>query len=166
MPQAWNMRLVLGIATLLGRGRSGDRVWPVLPGGPRLSSRPSASPDAGVPGAVGGRASDEFLTRSVARSGRYARADFMGGRARDANVGYPDRGLWASYDAPRLELGTVRMGLSAGMVPGDRPRETAGNCRTPLGQGTCRCDTADRQAAYEFCERQGRRAKATRFRTG
>jgi Putative transposase len=22
----------------------------------------------------------------------------------------PDRGLWASYDAPRLELGTVRMG--------------------------------------------------------
>jgi hypothetical protein len=67
--------------------------------------------------------------------------DFMAGRARDANAGDPDRGLWASHDAPRLELGTVRMGLCAGMVPGDRPRETAGisdfrsNCRTLLAKG-------------------------------
>jgi hypothetical protein len=61
-PRCWG---VVGPVTAFGPFYLGDRVS-------------SASPDAEVPGAVGGRASDEFLTRSVARSGRYAPSGFYG----------------------------------------------------------------------------------------
>ena len=39
-PEAWNMRMVLGIATVLGILGACGRVWPVLPWRPCLSSRP------------------------------------------------------------------------------------------------------------------------------
>ena len=39
-PEAWNMRLVLGIATVLGVVGVDRRVRPVLPRRPRLSPRP------------------------------------------------------------------------------------------------------------------------------
>ena len=42
-PEAWNMRVVLGIATVLGIVGVDRRVWPVLSRRPRLSSRPRAS---------------------------------------------------------------------------------------------------------------------------
>ena len=32
-------------------------------------------------------------------------------------AGDPDRGLWAVHDAPRLGLGAVRLGLCSGLVP-------------------------------------------------
>ena len=59
-PEAWNMRLVLGIATVLGVVGADRRVWPVLSWRARISPRPPASPDADVSDAVGGRASDDI----------------------------------------------------------------------------------------------------------
>jgi magnesium-transporting ATPase (P-type) len=47
--------------------------------------------------------------------------------------------LRAVYETPRLGLGTVSLGLCAGMIPRERPRETTcvsgvrSNCRTPIG---------------------------------
>ena len=42
-PEAWNMRLVLGISTVLGVHRSGGRVWPVLSRRARISPRSRTS---------------------------------------------------------------------------------------------------------------------------
>jgi len=52
-------------------------------------------------------------------------ADFMDGGAWHANRGHLDSGLWAVYDTPGLELGRVRVGICAAVVPRERPRETA-----------------------------------------
>ena len=125
-PEAWNMRMVLGIATVLGvigvvsafgLFYLGERVF-------HLDRR--AHPDADVSEAVRGGTSDDF-PHAHARPVlvHTPRADFMGGRARHANRGDVDRGLWAVYDTPRLGLGAVRLGLCAGLVPCERPRETA-----------------------------------------
>ena len=45
---------------------------------------------------------------------------------RHANHRDVDRGLWIPDAALGLGLGRVRVGLRAGMVPRERPRETAG----------------------------------------
>ena len=59
-PEAWNMRMVLGIATVLGVIGRRRRVRPVLSRRARLSPRPRAHPDADVPEAVRGRTSDDL----------------------------------------------------------------------------------------------------------
>ena len=85
-PEAWNMRLVLGISTVLGvigvvaafgLFYLGERVF---------HSRPRAHPDADVPEAVRGRTSDDFPdahARSVLV--HTPRADSMDSRARHAD---------------------------------------------------------------------------------
>ena len=125
-PEAWNMRLVLGIATVLGiigvvaafgLFYLGERVF-------HLDR--AHHPDADVPEAVRGRTSDDFPdahARPVLVD--TPRADFMDGGARHADGGDADCGLWAVHDAARLGLGAVRLGLCAGVVPRERPRETA-----------------------------------------
>jgi len=116
-PEAWNMRLVLGsLRCLASSGRV--RVWPVLSWRARVSPRSRAHPDADVPEAVRGRTSDDLPDAHARPVLVYTpRADFMGGRARHANRGDVDSGLWALYDAPRLAVGTVRLGLRSGLVP-------------------------------------------------
>src|SRR5208283_2730931 len=101
-------------------------VWPVLPRRAGLSPRPCAHPNADVPDAVRGGTSDDFPDAHARPVLVYpSRADFMGGRARHANRGDVDSGLWAVYDTHRLGLGTVRMGIRADMGALERPRETA-----------------------------------------
>ena len=119
-PEAWNMRLVLGIATVLGVVGPMAAFRPVLPWRPRLSPRSSASSDADVPDAVGGRTSDD-LPDAHARPLLVdtPRAGSMGGRARHPSAGNSDRGLWAVHDAAGLGLGAVRVGLCPGLVPRD-----------------------------------------------
>ena len=92
-PEAWNMRLVLGIATVLGI------VGPIAAFGlfshrPRVSPRPSAYPDDDVPDAVGRRTSDD-IPDAYARSFLVhpTRADSMDGRARHTDRGDGDRGV-------------------------------------------------------------------------
>ena len=117
-PEAWNMRLVLGISTVLGVIGVVVRVWPVLSRRARLSPRPCAHPDADVPEAVRGRTSDDFPDAHARPVLVHTpRADSVDGGARHANRGDADCGLWAVHDAARLGLGTVRLGLCAGVVP-------------------------------------------------
>ena len=116
-PEAWNMRLVLGIASVLGIVGPiaafglfylGDRVF---------QTRPSTSPADDVFDVVRGRASDH-LSDAHARpvlvhpSGE----DFVDGCARHANRGDADRRLWIPDAALGLGLGRICLGLRAGVV--------------------------------------------------
>ena len=117
-PEAWNMRMVLGIATVLGvigvvaafgLFYLGERVF-------HLDR--AHHPDADVSEAVRGRTSDDFPDAHARPVLVHTpRADSMDGGARHANRGDADRGLWAVHDAARLGLGAVRLGLCAGVVP-------------------------------------------------
>ena len=126
-PEAWNMRLVLGIASVLGI------VGPIAAfglfylGRPRVSPRSSASPADDVSDAVRGRTSDD-LSHPHARPfwSIRPREDFVDGRARHANRGDVDRGLWIPDAAIGLGLGRICLGLRADVVPRERPRETTG----------------------------------------
>jgi len=113
-PEAWNMRLVLGIATVLGLIGPvaafglfylGDRVF---------SPRPSAHPDNDVPHAVGRRAFDDLPNphaRSVVVDAPCV--DPAGGGVRHAGGGNVDFGLW------RLARDTARGSMqgSFGAMP-------------------------------------------------
>ena len=124
-PEAWNMRLVLGIATVLGVVGPmaafglfylGDRVLP---------SRSSASPDAHVPDAVGCRSSDHLPdahARAILVHTPCTDPAARGTRHPDAS--HADRRLRGVHDATRLDLGGVRLGLCPGVVPCHRPGET------------------------------------------
>ena len=93
-------------------------IFLVLPRRACLSPRPCAHPNADVPDAVRRWTSDDFPdahARSVLV--HTPRAGSMGSGARHPNCGDVDSGLWAVYDTPRLGLGTVRLGLCAGLVP-------------------------------------------------
>ena len=59
-PEAWNMRLVIGMATVLGVHRPHRRLRPVLHRRRRLPPGPRPSPDPDVPDAVGGRVADDL----------------------------------------------------------------------------------------------------------
>ena len=116
-PEAWNMRLVLGIATVLGIVGPDRRVRAVFSQRPRVPPRPSAYPDDDVPDAVGGRTSDDFPD-AHARPLLVdpTRADSMDGRARHTDAGDGDRGVRGAGDPDRLGLGGVRLGLCPGLV--------------------------------------------------
>ena len=159
-PEAWNMRMVLGISTVLG-------VIGVVSAfglfylGERVFNLDRAHPDSNVFETVRGGTSDD-LPDADARPLLVdpPRANSLGGRARHANRGDVDRRLWTVHDAPRLGLGAVRLGLCPGLVPRERPRETArvqgvrSNYLAPIGQKTMtistqriNVDLADKRAA-------------------
>ena len=126
-PEAWNMRVVLGIATVLGV------IGPVAAfglfylGDQRFSPQPSTSPDHDVSYAVCGRSSHDFPDAHARPVLVHSpRQGPIGGSARHANAGDSDCGLWTVYDTSRLGLCAVRLGVCAGVGPGERPRETAG----------------------------------------
>ena len=117
-PESWNMRLVLGISTVLGvigvvsafgLFYLGERVF--------LLDRAHIQTLMYLE-AVRRRTSDN-LPDAHARPILVdtSRADPMGGGGRHANRGDVDRGLWRVHDAARLGLGDVRLGLCAGVVP-------------------------------------------------
>ena len=117
-PEAWDMRTVLGISTVLGVIGVDRRVWPLLSRRARLPSRPRAYPDADVSQAVGGRSPHDFPDahpRTVLV--HPSRPDIVPRGLRHAGGGDPDRGLRAVHDAARLGLGVVRLGLRPGLVP-------------------------------------------------
>ena len=125
-PESWNMRMVLGVSTVLGRHRGRLRLWLVLSRRARFSPRPPAHPDADVFETVRGGTSDDFShaharTVLVHPSGK----DFVDRGVRHANRGDLDRGLWIVYDAAGLGLGRVRVGLCVVVVPRERPHQTA-----------------------------------------
>ncbi len=125
-PEAWNMRLVLGIATVLGVVGVVSAFGLFYHWRARIASRPRAHPDADVSEAVGSRTSDYLLdphTRPILV--HTSRSGSLGSGARHASTGDSDRGLWAVYDTPRLGLGTVRLGLCRRLVPRERSCEIA-----------------------------------------
>ena len=99
-PEAWNMRLVLGIATVLGVIGVVAAFGLFYLGRARVSPRPRTYPDADVPEAVRCRTSDDIPDA-------YARAvlvhtpgaDSVDGGIRHADAGDSDRRLRAVYDA-------------------------------------------------------------------
>ena len=110
-PEAWNMRLVLGIATVLGVVGPvaafglfylGDRVFHL--------DRPHLQTLMYLMLSVAGHLTI-FQTRTRGHSGPYARARIYGCGARHAGPGDSDRGLRAVHDAAGLGLGSVRLGL-------------------------------------------------------
>ncbi len=116
-PEAWNMRLVLGISTVLG-------VMGVISAfglfylGERVFNLDQAHIQTlmYLKLSVAGHLAI-FLTRTRgAVLVQNAGADFMGSGARYANRGNVDRSLWDVYDTPRVGLGSVRLGLRSGLV--------------------------------------------------
>ncbi len=141
-PETWNMHMVLGVATVLGLiGVVSAFLLFYL--GERVFGLDRAHPDADVFEAVRGRTFDDF---PHAHAGpvlvHTPGAHFMGGRGGHANRGDVDRRLRAVHGTPRLGMGAVRLGLCAGVVPRERPRETArlsgvrSNYLAPIGQKT------------------------------
>ena len=168
-PEAWNMRLVLGISTVLGvigvvaafgLFYLGERVFHL----DRAHIQTLMYLKLSVAGHL-----TIFLTRTRRSfwSIRPARI-LLGGGAGHAGTGDADRGVRAVHDAHRLGLGAVRLGLRAGVVPRERPREAAGlsDLRPhggPVAGGEpARSDAADRQAGL----RALRAARPPRRRIG
>ena len=117
-PEAWNMRVGAGRLDGSGRLRRRLGIRPVLPWGTRLSSRPGAYPDADVSEAVCRRAFDDFPdAHARAVLVHTSGAGFVDCRARHPNARNADRRLRRIHDAARLELGSARLGLCAGLVP-------------------------------------------------
>ena len=119
-PEAWNMRMVLGISTVLGiigvvaafgLFYLGERVFHL----DRAHIQTLMYLKLSVAGHL-----TIFLTRTRGpfwsiRPARILWAAVLG----HTNGGDPDCGLWVVYDAPRLGLGGVRLGLCAGLVSGE-----------------------------------------------
>src|SRR5271156_4786235 len=83
-----------------------------------FSSRPCVRSDADVPEAVRSRTSDNFPNphaRSILVD--TPGSDSLDSGARHANCGDANCGLWFVYDATRLALGRLRLGLCPGVVP-------------------------------------------------
>ena len=117
-PEAWNMRLVLGISTVLGvigvvsafgLFYLGERVFHL----DRAHIQTLMYLKLSVAGHL-----TIFLTRTRGpfwsiRPARILWVAVLGTQI----AGDADCGLWAVYDTPRLGLGSVRLGLCSGLVP-------------------------------------------------
>ena len=117
-PEAWNMRVVLGIATVLGvigvvsafgLFYLGERVFHL----DRAHIQTLMYLKLSVAGHL-----TIFLTRTRGpfwsiRPARVLWVAVLGTQI----AGDSDCGLWAVYDTPRLGLGAVRLGLCSGLVP-------------------------------------------------
>ena len=117
-PEAWNMRLVLGIATVLGvigvvsafgLFYLGERVFHL----DRAHIQTLMYLKLSVAGHL-----TIFLTRTRGpfwsiRPARILWVAVLGTQI----AGDSDCGVWAVHDAPRLGLGAVRLGLCSGLVP-------------------------------------------------
>jgi len=117
-PEAWNMHMVLGVATALGvigvisafgLFYLGERVFHL----DRAHIQTLIYLKLSVAGHL-----TIFLTRTRGRFLVHTpRQDFVDSCARHANRGDVDRGLRTVHDAPRLGLGRVRVGICAAVVP-------------------------------------------------
>jgi H+-transporting ATPase len=113
-PEAWNMRLVLGMASVLGFvGRQG------------LQARASGTTNTDVPDAVSGRPShhlsDPHPRALLVHPPRPHPGDRRGQRPDDR---HHDRRRGHLRHRAAVVLGAYRLGLRARMVPGHRPRQT------------------------------------------
>jgi H+-transporting ATPase len=120
-PEAWNMRLVLGIATVLGLVGPIAAFGLFFLGDRCFSSRPSATANDDVPYAVGRRAFDDlpdpYARPMVVHS---PRLDPVGGGDRDSDRGHTGCGLWRlARDATWLEVCGDGLGLCLRLVPSD-----------------------------------------------
>ncbi len=117
-PEAWNMRMVLGIATVLGvigvvaafgLFYLGERVFHL----DRAHIQTLMYLKLSVAGHL-----TIFLTRSARTVLVHtSREDLVDRGARHANRGDVDRGVRAVYDTARLGLGRIRVGLCPAVVP-------------------------------------------------
>ena len=116
-PEAWDMRTVLGISTVLGVVGviSAFELFYV---GERVFHLDRAHIQTLMYPAVGSRPPHDFPD-AHARSFlvHTPRQNLAGRGGRHANIGNPDRGLRAVHDAAWLALGAVRLGLRPGLVP-------------------------------------------------
>ena len=124
-PEAWNMRLVLGISTVLGvlgpiaafgLFYLGDRVFDL--GHPRVQTLMYLM--LSVAGHL-----TIFLTRTRGpfwsiRPARILLIAVLGTQT----IRHPHRGVRAIHDPAGLEVGGVRVGIRPGLVPAQRPCET------------------------------------------
>ena len=117
-PEAWNMPHGAGHLDCARCHRRRVRVWPILSGRGGLRTRPRGHPDVDVPETVCSRSSHD-LPDAQARPVLVdpTRADSVGGRARYADRGHIDCGLWSFYGTTPLEMGSLRVGLCTGLVP-------------------------------------------------
>ena len=117
-PEAWNMRMVLVISTVLGLIGVVAAFGLFFLGDAGLSSRPRAHSDADVFEAVGGRAPDDLLDADA----RPILVDTTGADPLDGGAWYSDgrdldRRVWAVHGAARLGMGALRVGLCARLGP-------------------------------------------------
>ena len=145
-PEAWNMRMVLGISTVLGiigvvaafgLFYLGERVFNI--------DRDHIQTLMYLKLSVAGHLTI-FLTRTRGRfwTIRPARVLLIAVFGTQVS-GHVDRRLWAVHDAVGLGLGAVRLGLRAGVVPRERPGQSARVSATRSCQGR----TANRGATKE-----------------
>ena len=129
-PEAWNMRLVLGIATVLGVVGPvaafglfylGERVFHL--------DRSRIQTLMYLMLSVAGHLTI-FLTRTRGPFWSIRPARILWVAVLGTQIGGDtDSGLWVVYDTPWLGLGTVCMGLCSGVVLGERPCEATGVSR-------------------------------------
>ena len=181
-PEAWNMRLVLGIATVLGvigpiaafgLFYLGDRVFHL--GHPQLQTMMYLM--LSVAGHL-----TIFLTRTRGPfwSIRPARI-LLDRRPRHPGHRHPDRRLRTVHDTPGLGLGRVRLGLRRHLGPRQRPHQTArlphprphpetcgpgdghtgGRGRFHLGEG--RCHVESRRLLHRHRPRRSRLSRQRRL---
>ena len=117
-PEAWNMRLVLGISTVLGVIGVVSAFGLFYLGERVFQSGSPTYPDAHVSETIRGRAS-HHLPDAHARPilVHQAREDSLDRSSRNASHCNLDRGIRSLYDAARLGLGSICLGLRPGVVP-------------------------------------------------
>ncbi len=125
-PERWNMPEVLTVATVLGVAGVIASFYPVRAGRAPVSSRPEHRPDADVSEALGGWTSDDLRdaharTVLVDSTGPNSRRS----RDRDAATRHRDRRVRCAHGPARMGLGSLRVGVCAGLVPGQRSAQAA-----------------------------------------
>ncbi len=150
-PEAWNMRLVLGLATVLGIAGVfasfglfylAEEVFHLIP---------TACPDPHVPEALGGGAPDDFRhphARPVLVDS--ARADPAWRRDRHAGDGHADCRLRPVMTPIGWAWALLVWGLCPGLVPGQRPREAGGLPRLRSAAAPTAGDRPRREAFARF----------------